>query len=89
MSIFTTLVDTTPPVLAITSFTPNSDSTTTISGTIDLADAGQTISLYADGTLTKWLQQVTDFFSATGNIPNPVPASRYFDSSIYLDTIEA
>ena len=44
--------------------------------------------LYADGTLTKWLQQVTDFFSATGNIPNPVPASQYFDTSIYLDTIE-
>jgi NitT/TauT family transport system substrate-binding protein len=45
--------------------------------------------LYADGTLAKWLEQVTDFFSATGNIPNPVPASQYFDTSIYLDTIEA
>jgi NitT/TauT family transport system substrate-binding protein len=45
--------------------------------------------LYAEGTLTKWLQQVTDFFSATGNIANPVPASQYFDTSIYLDTIEA
>jgi NitT/TauT family transport system substrate-binding protein len=44
--------------------------------------------LYADGTLTNWLQQVTDFFSSTGNIANPLPASRYFDSSIYLDTIE-
>jgi NitT/TauT family transport system substrate-binding protein len=45
--------------------------------------------LYADGTLTKWFQQVTDFFSATGNIPNPVSASQYFDTSIYLDTIQA
>lgn len=45
--------------------------------------------LYADGTLTKWLQQVTDFFAATGNIPNPLSASQYFDSSIFLDTIEA
>jgi NitT/TauT family transport system substrate-binding protein len=45
--------------------------------------------LYADGTVTKWLQQVTDFFAATGNIPNPVPASQYFDPSIYLDTIKA
>jgi NitT/TauT family transport system substrate-binding protein len=45
--------------------------------------------LYADGTLTTWLQQVTDFFSATGNIPNPVSASQYFDASIYLDTIGA
>jgi autotransporter passenger strand-loop-strand repeat protein len=54
MSIFTAptaTLDTTPPVLAITAFTPNSDSTTTISGTIDLADAGQTISLYAGATL--------------------------------------
>ena len=45
--------------------------------------------LYADGTLTTWLQQVTDFFSTSGNIPNPVPASQYFDASIYLDTIGA
>jgi len=41
--------------------------------------------LYADGTVTKWLQQVTDFFVATGNIPNAVPASKYFDPSVYLD----
>ena len=44
--------------------------------------------LYADGTVTKWLQQVTDFFVTTGNIPNPVPASQYFDPSIYLDAIK-
>ena len=44
--------------------------------------------LYADGTVTKWLQQVTDFFVTTGNIPNPIPASQYFDPSIYLDTIK-
>ena len=41
--------------------------------------------LYSDGTVTKWLQQVTDFFVATGNIPNPIPASQYFDPSIYMD----
>jgi NitT/TauT family transport system substrate-binding protein len=45
--------------------------------------------LYTDGTVTKWLQQVTDFFAATGNIPNPVPAAEYFDTSIYLKTIKA
>src|SRR5262249_16859947 len=28
--------------------------------------------LFADGTVTKWLQQVTDFFVATGNIQNAV-----------------
>jgi NitT/TauT family transport system substrate-binding protein len=45
--------------------------------------------LFSDGTVTKWLQQVTDFFVATGNIPNPVPASQYFDPSIYLDATKA
>jgi len=45
--------------------------------------------LYADGTVTTWLQQVTNFFAATGNIPNPVPASQYFDPSVYLDATKA
>jgi NitT/TauT family transport system substrate-binding protein len=45
--------------------------------------------LYANGTLTKWLQQVTDFFVATGNISNPIPASQYFDGSIYLEATKA
>ena len=31
--------------------------------------------LYADGTATKWLQQVTDFFAVAGNIASPIPAS--------------
>jgi NitT/TauT family transport system substrate-binding protein len=43
--------------------------------------------LYADGTATKWLQQVTDFFAAAGNIANPVPASKYFDPQLYLQTV--
>jgi NitT/TauT family transport system substrate-binding protein len=45
--------------------------------------------LYADGTVTKWLQQVTDFFVKFGNIQNATPASQYFDSKLYLDTIKA
>jgi NitT/TauT family transport system substrate-binding protein len=45
--------------------------------------------LYADGTVTKWLQQVTDFFVKFGNIQNPTPASQYFDPKVYLDTIKA
>jgi NitT/TauT family transport system substrate-binding protein len=45
--------------------------------------------LYADGTVTKWLQQVTDFFVRFGGIQNPVPASKYFDPKLYLDTIKA
>ncbi len=44
--------------------------------------------MYADGTVTKWLQQVTDFFVQTGNIANPVPASQYFDPKPYLETVK-
>ena len=44
--------------------------------------------LYADGTVTQWLQQVTDFFVRFANIGNPVPASQYFDSKLYLETIK-
>ncbi len=45
--------------------------------------------LYADGTVTKWLQQVTDFFVKFANIPNAVPASQYFDPKIYLESVKA
>ena len=45
--------------------------------------------LYADGTVTGWAQQVTDFFVRFGNIANPVPASKYFDTSLYLETVKA
>jgi NitT/TauT family transport system substrate-binding protein len=44
--------------------------------------------MYGDGTVTKWLQQVTDFFVRFANIQNPVPASKYFDPKPYLDTIK-
>lgn len=50
--------------------------------------AAQWRTMYADGTVTKWLQQVTDFFVRFGNISNPVPASKYFDTSVYLETIK-
>lgn len=45
--------------------------------------------LYADGTVTNWLQQVSDFFVKFGKIQNAVPASQYFDPKLYLDTIKA
>jgi NitT/TauT family transport system substrate-binding protein len=44
--------------------------------------------LYSDGSVTRWLQQVTDFFAKFGNIANPIPASSYFDTKLYLDTIK-
>lgn len=45
--------------------------------------------MYADGTVTKWLQQVTDFFVRFGGIQNPVPAAKYFDPKPFLDTVKA
>jgi NitT/TauT family transport system substrate-binding protein len=44
--------------------------------------------MYADGTVTKWLQQVTDFFVRFGGIQNPVPASQYFETKPYLETVK-
>jgi NitT/TauT family transport system substrate-binding protein len=45
--------------------------------------------LYADGTVTKWLQQVTDFFVKFSKIQNPTPASTYFDPKLYLKTVKS
>lgn len=41
-------------------------------------------SRYKDGTVTKWLQHVTDVYVALGAMQNPKPASEYFDPSLYL-----
>jgi NitT/TauT family transport system substrate-binding protein len=43
---------------------------------------------YQDGTTTKWLQQVTDFFVENAKIPNAIKADQYFDSKLYLDTVK-
>ena len=43
--------------------------------------------LYSDGTVTNWLQQSTDFFMANAGIKDFTPASKYFDPSLYLNTI--
>ncbi len=47
------------------------------------------VKLYTDGTVTKWLQQVTDFFADFAKIPNVTPASQYFDPKLYLANIKA
>jgi len=44
--------------------------------------------LYSDGTVVKWLQQVSDFFMADAGITNAKPAADYFDPSLYLATIQ-
>ncbi|KRR09101.1 ABC transporter substrate-binding protein [Bradyrhizobium jicamae] len=43
--------------------------------------------LYSDGTVTKWLQQVSDFFMTDAGVANATRATDYFDTSIYLSTI--
>ncbi len=43
---------------------------------------------YQDGTVTKWLQQVTDFFVANANIQNALKADQYFDARLYLETVK-
>jgi NitT/TauT family transport system substrate-binding protein len=44
---------------------------------------------YQDGTVTKWLQQVTDFFVANANIQGALKAEQYFDAKPFLETIKA
>lgn len=43
--------------------------------------------LYSDGTVTKWLQQVSDFFMTDAGLTGTKPAAEYFDPSLYLATI--
>jgi NitT/TauT family transport system substrate-binding protein len=43
---------------------------------------------YQDGTATKWLQQVTDFFVQNAKIENALKADKYFDPTLYLDTVK-
>jgi NitT/TauT family transport system substrate-binding protein len=42
---------------------------------------------YVDGTVTKWLQQSTDFFMSNAGLTQFTPASEYFDPKIYLDAL--
>jgi NitT/TauT family transport system substrate-binding protein len=44
---------------------------------------------YQDGTVTKWLQQVTDFFVSNANIQGALKAEQYFDPKPFLETIKA
>ncbi|MGP9810528.1 ABC transporter substrate-binding protein [Rhodopseudomonas sp. NSM] len=45
------------------------------------------VRMYADGSVTKWLQQSTDFFMGAANIKEFTPAEKYFDPSLYLKAI--
>ncbi|MBR0700994.1 ABC transporter substrate-binding protein [Bradyrhizobium diazoefficiens] len=43
--------------------------------------------LYADGTVVKWLQQVSDFFMADAGVSGALRASDYFDTRPFLSTV--
>jgi NitT/TauT family transport system substrate-binding protein len=43
--------------------------------------------LYSDGTVTRWLQQVSDFFMADAGVTGAMKASEYFDPKLYLSTV--
>lgn len=51
--------------------------------------AAKWVPLYKNGTVTKWLDQVTEFFAKSGGIEHPVMAEDYFDPSIYLGVMKA
>jgi NitT/TauT family transport system substrate-binding protein len=44
--------------------------------------------LYTSGTIAEWLQQVTDFYTRVAKIENPVPATQYFDPSVFLSVVK-
>ena len=44
--------------------------------------------LYLDGTVVKWLQQVSDFFMADAGITGSVRAAEYFDPTLYLREVK-
>lgn len=46
------------------------------------------ITRYRDGSVTKWLQQVTDFFVANARIQNAMAAHQYFDAKLFLETVK-
>ncbi len=43
---------------------------------------------YRDGTLTRWLNQVTDVFVKLGAMEHPLPAQQYFDPSLFLEVVK-
>ncbi|HVW56224.1 MAG TPA: ABC transporter substrate-binding protein [Rhizobiaceae bacterium] len=52
-------------------------------------DSKHWVELFKNGQVTKWLQQVTDFYVSVGGISNPVPAKDYFVPDFYLDVVKA
>ncbi len=49
--------------------------------------AEEWVTLYRDGTVHKWLNQVTAFNVEVGAFTNPVPAEKYFDPGLFLEVV--
>ena len=45
------------------------------------------LKLYNDGTVTKWLNQVTHFYVEIGAIQKPLPAEEYFDPKLLRSVV--
>lgn len=43
--------------------------------------------MYKDGTVTAWLNRVTDFYAKIGGATDAIPASKYFDPSLFLKAV--
>lgn len=43
--------------------------------------------MYRDGTVTNWLNRVTDFYTAISGASNVLPASKYFDPTLFLKAV--
>lgn len=43
--------------------------------------------LYSDGTVVRWLQQVSDFFMTDAGVTGSLRAAAYFDTQLYLSTV--
>lgn len=42
------------------------------------------VKMYKDGTVTDWLDRVTNFYAEIGGMTDPIPASKYFDPNLFL-----
>lgn len=45
------------------------------------------VKYYQDGTVVKWLNQVTNFYVELGAIQKPLPAEKYFDATFLLGAV--
>ena len=42
------------------------------------------VTMYEDGTVTSWLDRVTNFYAEIGGMSDPISAKQYFDPNLFL-----